>query len=336
MKEIRARAREVMAGSCRVCPVCDGKACAGEVPGMGGLGTGSSFQANVKALAGRRLNMRTIHDVVAPDPGVTLWGRAFDLPVLAAPVAGMPFNMGGRVPEPDYVLSVLAGCVQAGTLGGTGDGAPPFLHEAALAAIKTLDGAGIPFFKPWEGEELERRLALAAEAGATIAGIDVDAAGLVTLRQMGRPVSPKPVEKLRRIVDIAGMKFILKGIMTAADARLAVEAGADGLVVSNHGGRVLDHTPGTAEVLPEVAAAVKGRIVILADGGVRSGVDVLKMLALGADAVMIGRPVAVAALGGGREGVAAYFQQIKSELVSAMILTGCAGATSADRSLLFD
>jgi len=130
------------------------------------------------------------------------------------------------------------------------------------------------------------------------------------------------------------MKFILKGIMTPEDARLSLEAGADAIVVSNHGGRVLDHTPGVAEVLPSVAESVKGKIFILADGGIRSGGDVLKMLALGADAVMIGRPFSVAAVGGLKEGVAKYLDQIRSELISTMILTGCQSADSADQSIL--
>lgn len=86
-------------------------------------------------------------------------------------------------------------------------------------------------------------MAKAKDSGAAIIGMDIDAAGLITLRKMGRPVSPKSVDTLREIIARAGMKFIVKGVMTAEDAALAVEAGADAIVVSNHGGRVLDHTP---------------------------------------------------------------------------------------------
>lgn len=131
------------------------------------------------------------------------------------------------------------------------------------------------------------------------------------------------------------MKFILKGIMTPDEAVLAVKAGADAIAVSNHGGRVLDHVPGAAEVLPGIADAVKGRITILADGGIRTGGDVLKMLALGADAIMIGRPFSIAALGGLKKGVIKYLEQIKSELVSAMVLTGCKRVTHVSRSILY-
>ena len=128
--------------------------------------------------------------------------------------------------------------------------------------------------------------------------------------------------------------MILKGVMTVKDAQLAVQAGAAGIIVSNHGGRVLDHTPGTAEVLPEIAAAVKGKIKIFVDGGIRSGVDALKMLGLGAEAVLVGRPMAVAAVGGGQEGVAFLLNQYAEQLRTAMIYAGCASVAEVTPSIL--
>jgi isopentenyl diphosphate isomerase/L-lactate dehydrogenase-like FMN-dependent dehydrogenase len=336
MQEIRQKARERMKGFCRVCPICDGRACAGEVPGMGGLGTGAAFQANVKALAAWRFNMRLIHDAAEPDTRTELLGRPLSMPVLAAPIGGVSFNMGGKVSEADYVQAVLAGCHAEGLLGCSGDGIPPFIHETGFSVIRQLGGAGIPFVKPWEDAELFEKLEKAADTGATIVGMDIDAAGLLTLKLMGRPVSPKSPAKLARIIERTPLKFILKGIMTPDDARLAVDVGADAIVVSNHGGRVLDHTPGVAEVLADVAGAVRGQIAVLADGGVRSGADVLKMLALGADVVMIGRPFSVAAMGGLQEGVQAYIAKIRSELCQAMVLTGCATLAAVDRSILFE
>ena len=128
---------------------------------------------------------------------------------------------------------------------------------------------------------------------------------------------------------------ILKGVMTVQDARLAVEAGAAGIIVSNHGGRVLDHTPGTAEVLPEIASAVKGKIKIFVNGGVRSGVDVLKMMALGAEAVFVGRPMAIAAVGGGKEGVTLLLNQYADQLKTAMIYGECKSLADINPSALF-
>ncbi len=166
-------------------------------------------------------------------------------------------------------------------------------------------------------------------------GMDIDAAGLVTLRQMGRPVSPKTPDLLKEIISATSMKFILKGIMTVDEAIIAADAGADAIVVSNHGGRVFDSLPGAADVLESIVDAVSDRMIILADGGVRSGGDVLKLLALGADAVMIGRPFSVAAVGGLQEGVEAYIDKIKAELVQAMVLTGTAAAKNVSGLILY-
>ena len=322
MKEIRKTARDLMAGFCRVCPVCNGKACAGEVPGMGGLGTGSAFMANVQALARHTFNMRLVHDITEPDTSAELLGMKLAMPVLAAPIGGVSFNMGGKRTEEEYITAIIDGCKRGGIVGCTGDGVPPIIHEAAFAAITAAGGHGIPFIKPWEDAELYEKLDKAKATGAPVIGMDIDAAGLITLRKMGRPVSPKPMEKLREIIAKTGAKFIVKGIMTVEDAQLAKQAGAHAIVVSNHGGRVLDHTPGTADVLPGIAAEMKGKLEIIVDGGVRTGADVLKMLALGADAVMIGRPFSIAAMGGLTDGVASYIETLRTELMQAMVMTG--------------
>ena len=335
MKEIRDNARKLMKGFCRVCPECNGKACVGEVPGMGGLGTAAAFMDNVAALKELQFNMRLVHDVTEPDTGVSLFGMDFSLPLLAAPIGGVSFNMGGQISEEAYVHSIIQGCKSQGIMGCTGDGVPDFIHETGLAEIKAAGGHGIPFIKPWEDEELYEKIEKVRDSGAKIMGVDIDAAGLITLKKMGRPVSPKSVEKLGEIIQKAGMTFILKGVMTVDDAKAAADAGAHAIVVSNHGGRVLDYAPGSARVLPDIAEAVDGKMTILADGGVRTGGDLLKMLALGADAVMIGRPFSIAALGGLEEGVTAYIDQVRTELAQAMVLTGTARVDEVSDDILF-
>lgn len=322
MEEVYKNAGILMKGFCRVCKVCDGRACAGEVPGMGGLGTATSFKNNIKALSDLTLNMRLVHEVTEPDTRVTILGKELAMPVMAAPIGGVSFNMGGKVSEEKYIRSIIFGCLEKKILGCTGDGVPDFIHQTAFNVISEAQGQGIPFIKPWEDEELYDKLGRAAATGTDIIGMDIDAAGLVTLKKMGRPVSSKSVDQLGRIIEKTPAQFILKGIMTVDDAKAAVDAGANAIVVSNHGGRVLDFTPGAAAVLPEISRAVKGKITILADGGVRSGVDVLKYLALGADAVMVGRPFSVAAVGGLQEGVVNYIEKIQTELEAAMVLTG--------------
>ncbi len=340
-EKLRNIARERMQGHCHVCPRCDGKTCAGMLPGMGGLGSGSSFRANVEALDRVKLAMRCLHTAAQPDLSTELLGLRLSLPVLAAPIGGVAFNMGmppqNPVDETAYAKAVICGCHQSGILGCGGDGVSPSIIESALAAVQACEGQGIPFVKPWAGDFLRTRLEMALASGCPVLGMDVDAAGLITLRLQGRPISPKSGDELAeiaRFVHEHGVKFMVKGIMTMEDARVAMDAGVDALVVSNHGGRVLDGTPGTAEVLPDIAAAVGGRIPLLVDGGVRTGTDVLKMLALGAQAVLIGRPFTIAAMGGGREGVVAYIAELKNALASAMALTGCANMASIGPHIL--
>ncbi len=335
MEETYKNAAILMKGYCRVCKVCDGRACAGEVPGMGGLGTATSFKNNLKALSDIQFNMRLVHDVTDPDTRVTILGKELSMPVLAAPIGGVSFNMGGKVSEEKYLKSVIFGCLEKGIMGCTGDGVPDFIHQTAFDILAEAKGQGIPFIKPWEDKELSEKLEKAAATGVDIIGMDIDAAGLVTLKKMGRPVSPKTVSQLRDIIEKVPAKFILKGIMTVDDAKAAVDAGADAVVVSNHGGRVLDFTPGAATVLPGICEAVKGQITILADGGIRSGADVLKLLALGADAVMIGRPFSVAAIGGLQQGVVQYIEKIQTELAAAMVLTGVQNAKDVPKGIVY-
>ena len=338
MKDIRQKAKELMQGACRMCSVCDGRACAGEVPGMGGLGSGFAFKDNVKALAAVALNMRLVHAVRTPETSCTWLGLDLDIPVLAAPIGGM-FNFNDAITENKYIEAVVQGCKEAGVIGCTGDGVPPVTTNAAFTAIAAAKGHGIPFIKPWESNELDEKLERSFASGSKIIGMDIDAAGLTTLRKMGRPVGPKNPQELATIIEKihkAGCKFVLKGIMTVADAKEAVAAKADCIVVSNHGGRVLEYAPGTARVLPEIAKAVKGQISIMVDGGVRCGADVLKMLALGADVVGIGRPIVWAAIGGGATGVSRSFSQIKDELVQNMVLTGCKDISAINASVLFE
>jgi isopentenyl diphosphate isomerase/L-lactate dehydrogenase-like FMN-dependent dehydrogenase len=334
-KEILKSARQNLNGSCKVCPVCNGKACAGEVPGMGGKGTGDAFSINVEALDSYKLNMRVIHDAKNPDTSIELFGKNMAVPVFAAPVSGTTLNMGGKFTEEEYISWVIGGCLDAGVYPMVGDTAVDSFLITNLEQLKKFNGEGIAIIKPWENKNVINKIKLAEEAGAYAVGMDIDAAGLITLALHGKPVGPKTVEDIKDIVNSTKLPFILKGIMTVDEAELAVKAGVDAIVVSNHGGRVLDQTPGVADVLPEIAEAVKGKVTILADGGVRNGVDVLKMLALGADAVLIGRPFVTASFGGQREGVKAYIENLKGELKSAMVLTGCKSVKEVSGKILY-
>jgi len=336
MEIIRSNARKRFNLTCKACENCDGKECAGQVPGMGGVGTGSSFRANLEALSRCKINVKTIHGAKNPDMSMSFFGNKLKIPILAAPITGTKTNMGGAIDERDYVETVLRGCENAGTIGMVGDGATPDKYKIGLNAIKSRNGWGISIFKPREfNEEIIKRIRTAEKAGAIAVGVDIDAAVFTTMEQKGQPVGPKNREELRCLINETNLPFIIKGIMTIDDAFAAIEVGAKAIVVSNHGGRVMDYMPGAVDVLPEIVKAVGGKIKILIDGGIRTGLDVLKSLALGANAVLIGRPIAIAAIGGGVDGVEYILNQMAFELKRAMILTGCSNIANINTSILY-
>lgn len=334
IKEVRNQAREKMKGYCRVCSICNGIACAGEVPGMGGSLTGSAFKANVEDLSKVKLKMKTIHDAKNPNQSFDFFSTKLDAPIISAPITGATINMGGALTEDEYINSVIKGSLDAGTIAMIGDSGDPELYISGIKALEKVNGKGVAIIKPRKNEAVIESLKKADNIKAIAAGMDIDGAGLITMALKGAPVGPKTIDELKKIVSSTNLPFILKGIMTKEEALLAVEVGAKAIVVSNHGGRVLDHAQSTAKVLPEIAEAVKGKIMVLVDGGIRSGVDVFKMIALGADAVLIGRPVIIGAFGGYNEGVSLVIENMKNQLLQTMILTGAKNLKSIDKSMI--
>jgi 4-hydroxymandelate oxidase len=179
-----------------------------------------------------------------------------------------------------------------------------------------------------EGIQRENLIGLSAGANAA----HRPAEGQIYTSVLDPRMTWKEIAWLR---SIATVPVVLKGIMDADDARLAMDAGVDGIVVSNHGGRNLDTVPATITALPRIAETIGGRIPVLIDGGIRRGTDVLKAIALGASAVMIGRPVLYGLAVDGAAGVAQVVNLLRIELQMAMALTGKTTIGAIDRSVLW-
>lgn len=318
------QAKENIGLYCKVCLECNGRACRGVIPGPGGKGTGLGFIRNYEDLKKIALKMDTIHSTYTVDTSIFLFGETFSLPVFAGPIGAVKMHYSDFYDDLSYSQTLIDGCVREQSLAFTGDGVDDSVFESTAKAIELNHGYGVPTIKPWLVNEVIKKIQLSEKAGAKAIAMDIDAAGLSILAAQGKPVSPKPIHELRAIINATHKPFILKGIMTVEGALKALEAGAYAIVVSNHGGRVLDETPSTISCLPEIAKAVGGKMKIFIDGGFRSGLDVFKALALGADAVIIARPFVTAAYGGGAKGVAALMAQYRVELRNAMIMTGCA------------
>lgn len=321
-------------GPCKACPVCDGKGCRGTIPGPGAKGIGDTAIRNYNAWQAVRLNMDTICASGQPDTRCSLLGQQFSLPVFAGPVGAVQLHYGQKYNDIDYNDILVPACREAGILAFTGDGADPAVMVAACGAVKQCGGFGIPTVKPWDAATIAEKMALVRDARALAVAMDIDAAGLPFLKNHVPPAGSKTVAELRELIAAAGVPFLIKGIMTVRGAQKALEAGAAGIVVSNHGGRVLDGTPATAEVLPEIAAAVGGRALVLVDGGIRTGLDVFRALALGADAVLIARPFVTAVYGAGADGVRTYVAQLQAELADAMSMCGARSLADISRDMV--
>ena len=154
------------------------------------------------------------------------------------------------------------------------------------------------------------------------------------MKLFGQPVGPKTVEDLKELVASTKLPFIAKGIMSVDEALACVEAGVNTIVVSNHGGRVLDYCQASCDVLEDIVKAVGDKITVLADGSIREGVDVLKYLALGAKGVLVGRPLIWGSIGGRKEGVTTIMNTLKSQLSQAMILTGTDDVKSVSNKII--
>lgn len=334
-QDVLSAARSCSGPYCKACPVCNGKACGSTMPGPGAKGTGTVAVRNYQAWQEICLNLDTICENKPVDTRFTLFGETYDLPVFAGPVGAVNLHYGDKYNDLEYNNILVPACAQAGIAAFTGDGTNPEVFTAAAAAIGASGGRGIPTVKPWDRDTLFAKLDAAKAAGAKVFAMDIDAAGLPFLKGLTPPAGSKTVAELREIVEYVKAPFLIKGIMTVKGALKALEAGASGIVVSNHGGRVLDGVPATAQVLPAIAQAVKGEMTVLVDGGIRTGVDVCKALALGADGCILARPYVTAVYGGEAEGVALLTRKLQGELADAMAMCGVHSLAEISQDMIF-
>ncbi|MDD1770887.1 MAG: alpha-hydroxy-acid oxidizing protein [Methanomassiliicoccales archaeon] len=324
----RSVARKGLTGICGEYNVCDGgptRMCHGQkfgAPiGFGGAGQSQTFYENSLALKYYKLKTRLIKEHREPDLGTTFLGRKITAPVLPAPMSGVKNSMAGMISEVEFHRGLLMGAKAFGAFGFTGNTA----EEPDTLGVETVKdvGLGVPVFKPQSQKRLLELFKIADHRSVLAIGVDLDGAGSQTWARVGKPVFRKTEKELRELVESTEKPVMFKGIMSLEDASAAVDAGAKVIGVSNHGGRVMDSGIGVADVLPAIAKEFKGKVEITADGSVRTGFDVLKIRALGANVALMGRPLARMSLAGGFQAVKMYLDYIKSDLRLAMIMTGC-------------
>ncbi|MFI8579376.1 MULTISPECIES: alpha-hydroxy acid oxidase [Pseudomonadaceae] len=322
----------------------------------GGAADELTLQDNRQAFDRLRLRSRVLQDLRGGNTRLRLFGQDYEHPIFVAPVAYQKLAhadgelacvLGASALRAGMVVSTQAS-IELETIAAQAQTPLWFQlyiqpdRDFTAALVRRAEAAGyralvLTVDAPVSGiRNREQRAGFALPAG-------IEAVNLRGMRPLAVSADPSASSLLLggpllnaapTWADLAWLRaqtrlpILLKGILSAADAEQALAAGVDGLIVSNHGGRTLDGLPATIEALPEVAAAVQGRVPVLLDGGIRRGTDILKALALGADAVLVGRPCIFALAVAGAVGVAHVLQLLRAELEVAMALTGCADLAS--------
>jgi isopentenyl diphosphate isomerase/L-lactate dehydrogenase-like FMN-dependent dehydrogenase len=268
-----------------------------------------------------------------PEFETAFLGNNIAMPILASSVSGTRISMNNALSEEEFQRGMVEGAKLAGTIGLSGNTVDAPDHPG-IDVIGRNGGWGIPVFKPQSQQRLLALFKRCEEANVLAIGVDLDGYGSTNWALRGKPLYRKSARELKELVDATGKPVIFKGIMNVEDASKVVDSGAKALDVSNHGGRVMDSGQGVAEVLPEIATEVNGKIVIMADGAVRTGFDVLKLLALGANVALIGRPLAWMSLAGGPQAVSMYLDYVKKGLRMAMIMTCCNSLKEVTKDIL--
>jgi isopentenyl diphosphate isomerase/L-lactate dehydrogenase-like FMN-dependent dehydrogenase len=322
----------------------------------GGAGDEITLRENVAAWARYRFRPRVLADASEGSTEAIVLGRPVTAPILVAPVAYQ------RMAHPEGEAAMAAGAAEAGTVMCLSTLSTTRPAEVAAAAPGARHWFQLYSFKD---EAVTRALmdeAIDAGFEAVVLTADAPPGGNRERDRRNRFTLPKELGTPGLTVATGGEKALtieetfalmnhgltwpdvadlasecrvpvfVKGILTAEDAELAIEHGAGGVVVSNHGGRQLDRSLATADALPEIAETVDGRVALLVDGGIRRGVDAATALALGADAVLVGRPALWGLAAGGRQGVARVLDLLREELALALALCGCTSPTELSRA----
>lgn len=332
--KVLENARNCIGDYCKACTECNGRVCRNTMPGPGAKGIGDTAIRNYDKWKEIRINMDTLTESKPIDMSIDLFGKKFKYPFFAGPVGAVNLHYGDKYNDVSYNNILVSACANYGILAFTGDGVNPEVMKSATTSIKTVGGLGIPTIKPWNLDTIKEKMQLVKDSGAIAVAMDIDAAGLPFLKNMNPAAGAKSVEELKEIIKLSNLPFIVKGIMTVKGALKAKEAGADAIVVSNHGGRVLDQCPATAEVLADIVDAVGDSMKIFVDGGIRSGVDIFKALALGADGVLICRTFVTALYGGEEEGIKTYIDKLASELEDTMSMCGAYSLNDISRDMI--
>lgn len=295
----------------------------------------ATFQRNPRAFRQYLFRQKIFHDVAEPDLSIELFGQSLPTPAITAPVGSFSLI------SDDAEREVAEGTARAGAMMFTSQAAkfdPKGWRSHAESPLVFMA------YMNRGKEEVSDYAKTAEDLGFAAVGITMDTAKPVKIGdevplstkdgkpRKGHKSTPKDIEWMKQQVDLP---VVVKGIMGSDDARAAIDSGADALVVSNHGGRILDFNRAALEALPEVVDAANGKVPVLLDSGIRSGGDIVKALALGARAVLVGRPIAWGVGAFGAAGVERVYDILAEEMQRVLVMTGVARIRDVTKAILF-
>ena len=300
---------------------------------MGAADSGATRERNVAAFRNFLFQQRIFHQVTDPDTTVTLFGRTVPTPAWIAPIGSFY-----RISE-TAERNVADGASSANTILFVSYAAKSNVREWAQGTSAPLVYIG---YMQQGREEVLKSVRLAEELGYIAVGLVMDSiqpqriGETVPLTRDGKPRRGNPArpEDIQWLKTQSSLPVVIKGILNAEDARIAVDAGADAIVVSNHGGRIFDQTRAALEVLPEVVAAVGTKVPVILDGGIRNGGDIAKAIALGAKAALVGRPICWGVAVGGAAGVKRVIEILTQDIKRALIMTGVGAVSQVTESII--
>jgi isopentenyl diphosphate isomerase/L-lactate dehydrogenase-like FMN-dependent dehydrogenase len=266
------------------------------------------------------------------DASTTLFGAKLRAPIVAAAICESRILKRLAPWDSPYLEQIAAGLADSGSMMSTG-----MVTLEELARIVDQGAPVLHVVKPFKDDELVlKHLERATELGCVAVGMDVDVFFLEKAwDEVPGPdiLGHKTLDDMRRFRAATKLPFVIKGVLSTHDARQACDLGADGLIVSSHGGETIDFAMPVLQALPAVRRECP-ELPILVDSGFRRGADVLKALALGANGVGMATQLVVACAGGGRDGVRAMMEALQQELARTMSITGCRSVDAIDASIL--
>lgn len=327
---ITKKAKEYFNKFCYVCSICNGIECKGKIPGLGGVGNGDAFIKNYQDFNVIKIKTKVIHDIKEVDTTADFFGIKLSLPLLISPISGIKENFGGTISELEYDLSILSGSKKGSILAFLGDSGNEMEFKGKLEVIKRNNGYGGIILKPYSDQEKIKKMIKELETiNIKVIGLDINA-----YSTLNSEFTIKSFENIIELKEFTKVPFVLKGVMSIEDAISAINANIDAIIISNNGGRIIENHPSTISILKEIVEVAKGKIKIIIDGGIRSGEDIFKAIAMGADYVMIGRPFAIAVMGARDEGVDFFIKMYKRQFEQIMILTGCKRIDEINKNFL--